>query len=101
MPPEPMPLTLDQLNAAGDTEAAALLDGLYEHSPWIAQAALAQRPFKSLADLKHAMARAVHDGGQERQLALLRAHPELAGKAMVAKALTAESTFFFDKAGPT
>ncbi|WP_427913676.1 2-oxo-4-hydroxy-4-carboxy-5-ureidoimidazoline decarboxylase [Ramlibacter sp. MMS24-I3-19] len=96
-----MPLTLDQLNAASDTEAAALLDGLYEHSPWIAQAALAQRPFKSLADLKHAMARAVHDGGQERQLALLRAHPELAGKAMVAKALTAESTNEQGKAGLT
>ena len=44
-----MPLTLEQLNRAPTAEAAALLDGLYEHSPWIAQAALAYRPFHSLA----------------------------------------------------
>src|SRR6478672_8892468 len=101
MPPEPMPLTLDQLNAAGDTEAAALLDGLYEHSPWIAREALAQRPFASLAHLKHAMTRVVQQSGRERQLALLRAHPELAGKAMVSQSLTAESSNEQDKAGLT
>ncbi|MGZ5846049.1 MAG: 2-oxo-4-hydroxy-4-carboxy-5-ureidoimidazoline decarboxylase [Ramlibacter sp.] len=96
-----MPLTLDQLNAAGDAEAAAMLDGLYEHSPWIAQAALAQRPFRSLAHLKHAMARVVQDAGRDRQLALLRAHPELAGKAMVGRTLTAESTGEQGRAGLT
>jgi 2-oxo-4-hydroxy-4-carboxy--5-ureidoimidazoline (OHCU) decarboxylase len=52
-----MTITLDQLNAASADEAARLLDGLYEHSPWIAQAALAQRPFRSLSHLKHAMAK--------------------------------------------
>ena len=40
-----MAITLEQLNAADAAEAARLLDGLYEHSPWIAQEALAQRPF--------------------------------------------------------
>ena len=94
-----MPLTLDQLNAASDDEAAALLDGLYEHSPWIARQALAQRPFRSLADLKQAMARIVAEAGVDKQLALLRAHPELAGKAMVSKTLTAESTNEQGKAG--
>ena len=94
-----MPLTLDQLNAASESEAAALLDGLYEHSPWIAREALAQRPFASLAHLKHAMTRVVQEAGRDRQLALLRAHPELAGKAMVAKSLTAESSNEQDKAG--
>src|SRR3954464_1327784 len=96
-----MSLTLDQLNAANDTEAAALLDGLYEHSPWIARAALAERPFISLAHLKHAMARVVREAGSDRQLALLRAHPELAGKAMVSRTLTAESTSEQGKAGLT
>jgi N-carbamoyl-L-amino-acid hydrolase len=80
--------TLDQLNAAAPAEAAKLLDGVYEHSPWIAEAALAQRPFASLAHLKHAMASVVREAGRDRQLALIRAHPELAGKAMVAKTLT-------------
>jgi len=96
-----MPLTLDQLNAAPPAQAAQLLDGLYEHSPWIAQQALTQRPFASLAQLKHAMARTVDDAGREAQLTLIRAHPELAGKAMVAKALTAESTHEQGKAGLT
>ncbi len=78
-----------------------MLDGLYEHSPWIAEAALAQRPFHSLTQLKHAMARIVNDGGRETQLTLIRAHPELAGKAMVSKSLTAESTNEQGKAGLT
>ena len=94
-------LTLDQLNAASLEDACALLDGLYEHSPWIARAALQQRPFASLAQLKHAMTQIVSTGGKDAQLALLRAHPELAGKAMVDKSLTAESTNEQSKAGLT
>jgi N-carbamoyl-L-amino-acid hydrolase len=48
-----MALTLQQINTAAPDQAAVLLGGLYEHSPWIAAAALAQRPFRSLAHLKH------------------------------------------------
>jgi N-carbamoyl-L-amino-acid hydrolase len=96
-----MQLTLQQINTASPQDAAVLLDGLYEHSPWIAAAALAQRPFRSLAHLKHAMARTVAESGRDRQLALLRAHPELAGKAMVSNSLTAESTSEQSKAGLT
>ena len=94
-------MTLDQLNAEPAPEALQLLDGLYEHSPWIAEQALAQRPFKSLAQLKHAMARIVAQSGLAPQLALIRAHPELAGKAMVSQSLTAESTHEQSKAGLT
>jgi N-carbamoyl-L-amino-acid hydrolase len=96
-----MALTLQQINTASPDHAAALLDGLHEHSPWIAAAALAQRPFRSLAHLKHAMARIVAEAGRDKQLALLRAHPELAGKAMVSKSLTTESTSEQSKAGLT
>ena len=96
-----MPLTLEQLNAASPAEALALLDGLYEHSPWIAEEALAQRPFRSLAHLKHALAQVVRTAELDAQLGLIRAHPELAGKAMVAKNLTAESTNEQSKAGLT
>jgi beta-ureidopropionase / N-carbamoyl-L-amino-acid hydrolase len=94
-------LTLDQLNAASTAQFVALLEGTYEHSPWIAQAAATQRPFASLVQLKWALARAVREAGSEKQLALLRAHPELAGKAMVSKTLTAESTNEQNKAGLT
>ena len=96
-----MPLTLDQLNAAPPAEAAALLDGIYEHSPWIAQAALAHRPFATLAQLKVAMVQALDAAGTDAQLALIRAHPELAGKAMVDQTLTAESTNEQSQAGLT
>lgn len=96
-----MPLTLEQLNAAGAAEAARLLDGLYEHSPWIVQEALARRPFASPSHLKQAMADVVRHAPAGKQLALLRAHPELAGKAMVARTLTSESSSEQDRAGLT
>jgi N-carbamoyl-L-amino-acid hydrolase len=96
-----MALTLKQLNAASLEDATQMLAGLYEHSPWIPRAALAQTPFNSLAELKYAMVRVLVDAGVEPQLALIRAHPELAGKAMVDKSLTAESTNEQSKAGLT
>ena len=94
-------LTLDQINTASRSEFTALLDGTYEHSPWMAEAIWAQRPFASLAGLKHAFATALRGAGREAQLKLIRAHPELAGKAMVSKTLTAESTNEQGKAGLT
>ena len=96
-----MALTLEQLNSASAEQAAQMLDGLYEHTPWIAQQALTQRPFKSLAQLKYAMTRVLADAGEQAQVKLIRAHPELAGKAMVSKTLTAESTQEQTKAGLT
>jgi N-carbamoyl-L-amino-acid hydrolase len=96
-----MPLTLQQLNIATHAEAAQMLDGLYEHSPWIAEQALNERPFTSLAHLKHALCEVLAHAGRDAQLGLIRAHPELAGKAMVSKTLTAESTNEQSKAGLT
>jgi N-carbamoyl-L-amino-acid hydrolase len=87
-----MSLTIAQLNAASTADGVALLDGIYEHSPWIAAAALSARPFADLAHLRRALADATRAGGRDAQLALLRAHPKLAGKAMLAGTLTAEST---------
>jgi N-carbamoyl-L-amino-acid hydrolase len=96
-----MPLTLEPLNTATQAEFTALLDGTYEHSPWVAEAAWAKRPFATLAQLKRALVEAVRDAGPQAQLKLIRAHPELAGKAMVSKTLTAESTHEQGKAGLT
>jgi beta-ureidopropionase / N-carbamoyl-L-amino-acid hydrolase len=96
-----MPLTLSQVNAATQAEFTALLDGTYEHSPWMAERAWAYRPFASLAQLKHAFTRVLREAGREAQVALIRVHPELAGKAMVSKTLTAESTNEQGKAGLT
>ena len=96
-----MALTLTQLNQAKLEDATQWLAGLYEHSSWIPQTALAQRPFTSLAQLKYAMVGVLNAAGVEPQLALIRAHPELAGKAMVDKSLTAESSNEQSKAGLT
>ncbi len=96
-----MPITLEQLNSVTVPEAQQLLDGLYEHSPWIAEAALQQRPIRSVHHLKTLMTQVLADAPRERQVALIRAHPELAGKAMVSQSLTAESTDEQSKAGLT
>jgi len=92
---------LTPLNAASQAEFVQLLEGTYEHSPWIAEQAWAQRPFLSLDQLKLALVQVVRDAGRAAQLALIRAHPELAGKAMVSNTLTAESTNEQGKAGLT
>ncbi len=96
-----MTLTLERLNAADVATATQMLEGLYEHTPWIAEAALAQRPFKSLAHIKHAMAQVLAQAPEQAQRDLVLAHPELAGKAMVSNTLTAESTNEQNKAGLT
>ena len=94
-------LTLELINAASADEFVALLDGTYEHSPWIAQRAASARPFVSLVQLKLALAEVVRVSDRDLQLALIRAHPELAGKAMVSQTLTAESKNEQGRAGLT
>lgn len=96
-----MSLTLSAFNTASSEQAQAWLQGLYEHSPWIVQRALSQRPFATLAALKHACCTVVSCASRQEQLSLIRAHPELAGKAMVAQSLTAESTNEQSQAGLT
>ena len=86
-----MTLNINDLNQAPSTEASVMLSGIYEHSEWIAEQAVALRPFKSIATLKLVMCGVISRASYEQKLALLRAHPELAGKAMINNALTAES----------
>jgi 2-oxo-4-hydroxy-4-carboxy-5-ureidoimidazoline decarboxylase len=83
---------LAQLNAMPAADFVKALGGIYEHSPWVAEQVAAQRPFATITALATAMRKAVDDAGEGPQLALLRAHPELAGKAAVRGELTAEST---------
>jgi 2-oxo-4-hydroxy-4-carboxy-5-ureidoimidazoline decarboxylase len=85
-------LTLDQLNAMSEADFTAALGDIYEHSPWVAQAAYERRPFGKLSTLHNAMAEAVRDATANDRMALIKAHPDLAGKAARAGALTADST---------
>jgi 2-oxo-4-hydroxy-4-carboxy-5-ureidoimidazoline decarboxylase len=76
---------LVELNALDEEDFVERIGGIYEHSPWVAEAAWQHRPFASVAALHAAMHDAVLSSGAERQLALIRAHPELAGKLAAAE----------------
>jgi OHCU decarboxylase len=85
-------MTFQDLSRIGRAEFVAALGGIFEHSPWVAEQAFDKRPFADVQQLHAAMSGAVRAASREAQLALIRAHPELAGSEAVAGALTAEST---------
>jgi len=91
--------TLDHLNHCTAAEFVQILHGIYEHSPWIPERAATHRPYTSIATLKLALQTVVTAATQDEQLGLIRAHPELAGKAAIAGELTKESTGEQAKAG--
>jgi 2-oxo-4-hydroxy-4-carboxy-5-ureidoimidazoline decarboxylase len=70
-------LTLEELNRADSDSFVERLGSVYEHSPWVAERAAADRPFDSVDDLHASMKRVVEDADRERRLELLRAHPDL------------------------
>lgn len=83
---------LSKLNEFSLEDFVALLGGIYEHSAWIAEAAHTRAPFVSIDALLTFMREIVNTATTEKQLALITAHPDLAGKLARAGALTAEST---------
>ena len=87
-----MTTTLSDLNAMDQAAFTAALGGIFEHSPWIAERAWDRRPFSNVDSLLQSMLDAVGDAGEDPQLDLIRAHPDLAGKAARAGALTEHST---------
>ncbi|MBM3556786.1 MAG: 2-oxo-4-hydroxy-4-carboxy-5-ureidoimidazoline decarboxylase [Alphaproteobacteria bacterium] len=80
------------LNAAEGEAFVAALGGIYEKSSWVAERAFAARPFASRDALAAAMRLVVMVAGKDERLALVRAHPDLAGKAARAGHLTEAST---------
>ncbi|HET6894226.1 MAG TPA: 2-oxo-4-hydroxy-4-carboxy-5-ureidoimidazoline decarboxylase [Candidatus Baltobacteraceae bacterium] len=85
-------MTIGELNGM---DAGAFTDAVgfaFEDSPWIAHAAWAQRPFRDVSELHRAMVRIVEESTQERRVALIAAHPDLAGRAAREGRLTASST---------
>jgi beta-ureidopropionase / N-carbamoyl-L-amino-acid hydrolase len=85
-------ISLQQLNVMPAAEFVSALSGIFERSPWVAERVAALRPFSSTLQLHEAMCDAVMQAGVYEQLALIRAHPELAGRAAVRGELTPEST---------
>ena len=75
-------------------EFVAAFGGVYEASPWVADAVAVTAEEGALDELdamKAAMRAAVDGADQEKQMALVRAHPELAGRAAIAGDMTEES----------
>jgi 2-oxo-4-hydroxy-4-carboxy-5-ureidoimidazoline decarboxylase len=87
-----MRVSLDTLNAADRANFVAALAGVFEHSPWVAERAHELAPFDSVTDLFAAMHAIVDRASKDEQLALVRAHPDLAGRAVRAGTLTTAST---------
>lgn len=87
-----MRISLDLVNTTGKDHFIALLGGVFENTPWIAENVFAKRPFQSVEALHRAMMRCVHDAPHSQQLALIRAHPELAGREAAEGVLTSNST---------
>ncbi len=84
--------TIAELNQTALEKFVTIIGPAFEHSPWIAEATVARRPFSSLQHLHSALCETVRTSGPERQLALIRAHPDLVGKAALAGTLTPQST---------
>ena len=84
-------VALGSLDAADEATFVAALSEVYEHAPWVAQAVWRQHPFATLAALHEAMMAAVRAAPAEQRLTLIKGHPDLAGKAARAGAMTADS----------
>ncbi|MEZ0388543.1 MAG: 2-oxo-4-hydroxy-4-carboxy-5-ureidoimidazoline decarboxylase, partial [Verrucomicrobium sp.] len=81
-------ITLTELNQLEGAGFVAVLGGVFEHSPWVAERASVAGPFGSLDELHRAMCAAMHEAGDEEKLVLIRKHPDLGDRL---GALTDES----------
>jgi 2-oxo-4-hydroxy-4-carboxy-5-ureidoimidazoline decarboxylase len=86
-----MSLTLSRLNELNCAEFVSVAGPVFEQSPWIAEMAWLKKPFAAVEELHRAMCKIVCESNLEKQLALIRAHPDLVGRAALAGTLTRES----------
>ena len=83
--------TVSEINSLSCSEFVRLFGGVFEHSPWIAEMIWPKRPFDSVEQLHRALCDTVKMSGPEKQLGLLRAHPDLVGRLAQENQLTKES----------
>jgi len=87
-----MSISLEYLNGSDRASFVAALGHLFEHSPWVAEETWTRRPFRDAAHLHAELCRTMQSAPAARQLELIRAHPDLAGRLARQMQLTAEST---------
>ena len=85
-------MTISELNQLSQKDFVRAIGPVFENSPWIAEMAFAKKPFANWESLHRALCETVKISGEEKQLALIRAHPDLVGKLALAGQLTKEST---------
>lgn len=73
-------------------EFVRMVGPVFEHSPLIAEIAWERKPFANVMGLHNALCEVVENSDGEKQLGLIRAHPDLVGRAALAGTLTREST---------
>ncbi len=73
--------TLEQVNGLGVADFQDVFGDVAEHSPWVARNAAGHRPFKTRDAMIASFRDAVLAATETAQLALIRAHPDLATKA--------------------
>jgi len=83
--------SIAELNSLSREEFVRIIGPVFENSPWIAETTWPKRPFAHLDQLHRVLCDTVRDAGEERQLALIRAHPDLVGQAALAGTLSAAS----------
>jgi 2-oxo-4-hydroxy-4-carboxy-5-ureidoimidazoline decarboxylase len=88
----PARISTDELPRLQRDRFVELFGGVFEHAPWVAEQAFDAGPFHSVEALHGALVDAMRRAPRERQLALIRAHPDLAGRAAIAGDLTAASS---------
>ena len=84
-------LSIGALNRMAVSDFTASFGDVAEHSPWVAERAAGARPFADREGVVDAFAAALRGAARDEQLAVLRAHPDLAGRAAVIGALTESS----------
>lgn len=84
-------MTLSEINQLDHQGFVAALGSLFEGPPWIVEAAWVRRPFASEQALHAALCEVMYAAPHDAQLALLRTHPDLAGKLALAGELSADS----------
>jgi 2-oxo-4-hydroxy-4-carboxy-5-ureidoimidazoline decarboxylase len=85
-------IALAQLNDMPREAFISALSGLFEGPPWIVEIAEASRPFHTVDALYTSLINVMNSAPRERQIALLRAHPDLVGRAALAGTLSPAST---------
>jgi 2-oxo-4-hydroxy-4-carboxy-5-ureidoimidazoline decarboxylase len=96
-----MKIKLSELNHCSPSEFVAVCGPLFEHSPWVAERAVGRRPFTDRTQLHRALCATVDEALPEEQWALVRAHPDLVGRAARTGDLTSASTSEQSAAGLT